>query len=80
MCRHFTVYLRNYIRWKIITIEPKAGDVRKAAMLLLYIHNKIGNEKGTLTGYYAVSSSNFIPKFRDNPSVPSQNLIFYPCR
>jgi len=64
----------------IITIEPKAGDVRKAVMLLLYIHNKTGNENCTLMGHYAVSSSNFIPTFRDNPSVPSQNLILYPCR
>ena len=36
MCRHFTVYLLNYIRWNIMTIEPKAGDARKAIMFLLY--------------------------------------------
>ena len=47
MCRHFTVYLRNYIRWNIITTEPEAGDVRKAVMFLLYIHNKTGNENCT---------------------------------
>jgi hypothetical protein len=57
MCRHFTVYLRNYIRRNIITTEPEAGDARKAVMLLLYIHNKTGNENCTIMGYYAVSSS-----------------------
>ena len=80
MCKHFTVCLRNHIRWNVITTEPKAGDVRKAVVLLLYIHNKTGNENCTLMGYYAMSSSNCIPTFRVNPAVQSQNLILYACR
>jgi hypothetical protein len=57
----------------IITTEPRAGDVRKAVMLL-YILNKTSNENCILMGYYAVSSSICLPTFRDNRSVPSQTV------
>jgi len=55
--------------------ECKKHDIRGTSCVISGFRREIA-ENCALLGYYAASSDNLLPTFRDNLSVPSNQILF----